>query len=90
MWPIAASLLLPGLLAYLGLHVVRRGIIFIDMAMAQMAALGVCFAVVKHLDPSVPVTFWISLGFTIFAAWLFAITGKRTGEVPQEAIIGIA
>lgn len=90
MWPIAACLLLPGLLVYLGLHVVRRGIIFIDIAMAQMASLGVCFAVMKHLDPGGPVTFWISLGFTIFAAGLFAITGKRTGEVPQEAIIGIA
>ena len=90
MWPIAACLLLPGLLVYLGLHVVRRGIIFIDIAMAQMASLGVCFAVMKHLDPGGPVTFWISLGFTILAAGLFAITGKRTGEVPQEAIIGIA
>ena len=89
-WPIAACLLLPGLLVYLGLHVVRRGIIFIDIAMAQMASLGVCFAVMKHLDPAGPVTFWISLGFTILAAGLFAATGKRTGEVPQEAIIGIA
>ncbi len=90
MWPILACLLLPGLLVYLGLHVVRRGIIFIDIAMAQMASLGVCFAVMKHLDPGGPLTFWISLGFTLLAAGLFAITGKRTGEVPQEAIIGIA
>ena len=90
MWPILACLLLPGLLVYLGLHVVRRGIIFVDIAMAQMASLGVCFAVMKHLDPAGPLTFWISLGFTILAAGLFAVTGKRTGEVPQEAIIGIA
>ncbi len=90
MWPIVACLLLPGLLVYLGLHVVRRGIIFIDIAMAQMASLGVCFAVMKHLDPGGPMTFWISLGFTLLAAALFALTGKRTGEVPQEAIIGIA
>lgn len=90
MWPILACVLLPGLLVYLGLHVVRRGIIFIDIAMAQMASLGVCFAVMKHLDPAGPLTFWISLGFTILAAGLFAVTGKRTGEVPQEAIIGIA
>ena len=67
-WPLAACLILPPLLVYLGLHVVRRGIIFIDIAMAQMASLGVCFAVMKHLDPGGPVTFWISLGFTIFAA----------------------
>jgi len=90
MWPILACVLLPGLLVYLGLHVVRRGIIFIDIAMAQMASLGVCFAVMKHMDPDSPMTFWISLGFTLLAAALFAFTGKRNGEVPQEAIIGIA
>ncbi len=90
MWPVMACVLLPGLLVYLGLHVVRRGIIFIDIAMAQMASLGVCFAVMKHMDPSGPVTFWISLGFTVLAAALFAFTGKRSGEVPQEAIIGIS
>ncbi len=90
MWPIIACLLLPGLLVYLGLHVVRRGIIFIDIAMAQMASLGVCFAVMKHLDPAGSETFWISLGFTLLAAAIFAVTGKRASEVPQEAIIGIA
>jgi len=90
MWPVVACVLLPGLLVYLGLHVVRRGIIFIDIAMAQMASLGVCFAVMKHLDPAGPMTFWISLGFTVLAAALFAFTGKGGGEVPQEAIIGIA
>ncbi len=90
MWPVLACVLLPGLLVYLGLHVVRRGIIFIDIAMAQMASLGVCFAVMKHIDPGGPVTFWISLGFTLVAAALFAFTGKRGGEVPQEAIIGIS
>jgi len=90
MWPILACVLLPGLLVYLGLHVVRRGIIFIDIAMAQMASLGVCFAVMKHMDPDGPTTFWISLGFTVLAAALFAFIGKRNGEVPQEAIIGIA
>jgi len=89
-WPGVACLLLPGLLVYLGLHVVRRGIIFIDIAMAQMASLGVCFAAMKHIEPDSPLTFWISLGFTLVGAALFAFTGKRSGEVPQEAVIGIA
>ena len=90
LWPAAACVLLPGLLVYLGLHVVRRGIIFIDIAMAQMASLGVCFSVMRHIEPDSPTTFWISLAFTIAAAALFAFTGKRQGEVQQEAIIGIA
>ena len=49
-WPIVACVLLPWLLVYLGLHVVQRGIIFIDIAMAQMASLGICLAVLLHLD----------------------------------------
>ncbi len=49
-WPIVACVLLPWLLVYLGLHVVQRGIIFIDIAMAQMASLGICLAVLFHLD----------------------------------------
>src|SRR5512140_3690179 len=48
-WPIVACVVLPGLLVYLGLHVVQRGIIFIDIAMAQMASLGICLAVLLHL-----------------------------------------
>lgn len=44
-WPLIASLLLPGLLVYLGLHIVRRGIIFVDLALAQVAALGACVSI---------------------------------------------
>ena len=49
-WPLIACLLLPGLLVYLGLHIVRREIIFVDLALAQVAALGTCMCVVlgKH------------------------------------------
>src|SRR5256714_2725019 len=89
-WPIVACFLLPGLLVYLGLHVVRRGIIFIDIAMAQMASLGICTAVLLHMDLQGWPTFAIALGFTLIGAAVFSITGKRTSEVPQEAVIGIA
>ena len=89
-WPIVACILLPGLLVYLGLHVVKRGIIFIDIAMAQMASLGICTAVLLHLDLQGWPTFAIALGFTLIGAAVFSITGKRASEVPQEAVIGIA
>ena len=89
-WPIVACILLPGLLVYLGLHVVKRGIIFIDIAMAQMASLGICTAVLLRLDLQGWPTFAIALGFTLIGAAVFSITGKRNTEVPQEAIIGIA
>src|SRR6266849_942084 len=89
-WPIVACILLPWLLVYLGLHVVQRGIIFIDIAMAQMASLGICVAVLLHLDLESTKTFAIALGFTLAGAAIFSITGKRTSQIPQEAVIGIA
>src|SRR3954467_2600072 len=89
-WPIMASVLLPWLLVYLGLHVVQRGIIFVDIAMAQMASLGICLAVLLRFEPDSLVSYAIALGVTLFGAALFAITGKRATRVPQEAIIGIS
>lgn len=89
-WPIVACVLLPWLLVYLGLHVVQRGIIFIDIAMAQMASLGICVAVLFRLDLESWTTFMIALAFTLAGAAIFSLTGKRTSQIPQEAVIGIA
>jgi zinc/manganese transport system permease protein len=89
-WPIAACVLLPWLLVYLGLHVVRRGIIFIDIAMAQMASLGICIAVLLEFEPDSFAAYAIALGVTLLGAAIFALTGKRATRVPQEAIIGIS
>lgn len=89
-WPLAASLILPPLLVYLGLHVVEREVIFVDLALAQVATLGTCVGLIMgyHFDDRV--TFWISLGVTFLGAALFS--WSRSSEkppVPQEAIIGI-
>src|SRR3977135_4170318 len=89
-WPVVACLLLPWLLVYLGLHVVQRGIIFIDIAMAQMASLGICVALLFRVDLHSPATFAIALGFTLLGGAIFSLTGKRASQIPQEAIIGIA
>ena len=89
-WPIAACVLLPWLLVYLGLHVVQRGIIFVDIAMAQMASLGICIAVLWQFEPESFVAYAIGLGVTLLGAAVFALTGKRATRVPQEAIIGIS
>jgi zinc/manganese transport system permease protein len=89
-WPIVACVLLPWLLVYLGLHVVQRGIIFIDIAMAQMAALGICLAVLLHVELESWTTFGIALAFTLAGAGIFSMTGKRTSQIPQEAVIGIS
>jgi zinc/manganese transport system permease protein len=89
-WPLVASLLFPPLLVYLGLHVVKREVIFVDLALAQVATLGTCVALLMgyHFDDRV--TFWISLGVTFIGAAFFSWTrGSRKAAVPQEAIIGI-
>ena len=90
LWSLLALVLLPGVLVYFGLHVVGRGIIFVDLALAQIAALGVCVAIVmgEHTGGH-PHTYLMSLLFTLFGAALFAWTRFRHPRVPQEAIIGI-
>jgi zinc/manganese transport system permease protein len=89
-WPLAACLVLPPLLVYLGLHVVKREVIFVDLALAQVAALGTCVALIMGYDFHDRIAFWISLGVTFAAAALFSWSrGVRQHQVPQEAIIGI-
>jgi zinc/manganese transport system permease protein len=85
-----AGLVLTGIHAYLGLHVVERGVIFLDLSLAQIAALGTVVAYLAGHDLHDPVTWFWSLGFTILGAAIFALTrvhGKT--RIPQEAIIGI-
>lgn len=89
--PFIAGLILTGIHAYLGLHVVERGVIFVDLSLAQIAALGTTAAYLAGHDLHDPVTYFWSLGFTIAGAAIFAMTrthGTAT-RIPQEAIIGI-
>ena len=88
--PLTACLVIVALHAYLGLHVLARGVIFVDLALAQMAALGGTVAILTGVDHESPVTLVWSLGFTTFGALLFSLTRtSKHGRVPQEAIIGI-
>lgn len=88
-WPLAACLLLPGILVYYGLHIVRREIIFVDLALAQVAALGICVALMFHNEPEDWQTYAWSLGFTLVGAAIFTLTRTQDHRVPQEALIGI-
>jgi zinc/manganese transport system permease protein len=89
-WPLAACLILPPLLVYLGLHVVEREVIFVDLALAQVATLGTCVGLIMGYDFNDRITFWISLGVTFLGAALFSWSrSSRKRPVPQEAIIGI-
>jgi zinc/manganese transport system permease protein len=91
--PFAASLILTGIHAYLGVHVVERGVIFVDLSLAQIAALGGTVALLLPFaghDPHGPWVYWISLAFTLVGAAIFATIRSRHARIPQEAIIGIS
>ena len=90
LWPFMASLILTGIHAYLGVHVVERGVIFVDLALAQIAALGATVAILIGMDPHGLGAYWLSLAFTFVGAAVFAFARTRRGHIPQEAFIGIA
>ncbi len=84
-----ASLIMSPVHCLFGLHIVRRGVIFIDLAVAQVAALGAAIALLQGHEPGSPPAYWMSLAFGLFGALLIAITRFRLRTVPHEAIIGI-
>ena len=91
--PFAASLVIAGIHAYLGVHVVERGVIFVDLSLAQIAAFGATIGLLLPFtgnDPHSPIMYWISLIFTLIGAVLFSTIRSRRARIPQEAIIGIA
>ena len=89
--PFVACMVLVAMLSYLGLHVIAREVIFVDLSLAQMAALGSLSALLFHVNPDSPTTYVFALLATAVGALLFALTrtSDRKGRVPQEAFIGI-
>jgi zinc/manganese transport system permease protein len=90
--PFVASLILTGIHAYLGVHVVERGVIFVDLSLAQIAALGSTMAILLPFtggDPHGPWVYWTGLAFTFLGAAIFSTVRVRDARIPQEAIIGI-
>ena len=91
--PFVASLILTGIHSYLGLHVVERGVIFVDLSLAQIAALGGTIALLLPMsdgDPHSSMVYWVSLLFTFIGAAIFSMVRSRRARIPQEAIIGIS
>jgi zinc/manganese transport system permease protein len=90
--PFVASLILTGIHAYLGVHVVERGVIFVDLSLAKIAALGATIALLLPFsggDPHSPQVYWVSLLFTFIGALVFSMIRVKHARIPQEAIIGI-
>jgi zinc/manganese transport system permease protein len=86
-------LVLTGIHGYLGIHVLKRKVIFVDLAMAQIAALGAAYAILlgydpKHPENSFPI-YLFSLGFTLAGAAVISLSRMKKERVPHEAFIGI-
>jgi zinc/manganese transport system permease protein len=87
--PTLMCLILAVIHCYLGLHVLERGVIFVDLSLAQVASFGTTIALLWDKEHDAPETYFISLGATFIAAGLFAIAKRHEKRVSQEAIIGI-
>ena len=87
--PFIASLILTGIHAYLGVHVVERGVIFVDLSLAQIAALGTTIAVLYGIEPHGTASYVVSLIFTFIGAAVFSTIRGHKARIPQEAVIGI-
>ena len=88
--PFVACMLLVAIHGYFGLHVIARGVIFVDLALAQMAALGATTGILVRIAPDSPAADLLAVGATGIGAAIFAATRtKRVTRVPHEAIIGI-
>jgi zinc/manganese transport system permease protein len=77
------------ILAYLGIHIVQREVIFVDLALAQIAALGAAVGVLSGLESHGIQAYGASLVFVLLGAALFASTKMKAQDVPREAVIGI-
>ena len=87
--PFLACLVLTGIHVYLGIHVLARGIIFVDLALAQVAALGITVALLAGHPIQSGAAYWYALAFTMGGSLLFAMSRTHRAPIPQEAIIGI-
>jgi zinc/manganese transport system permease protein len=85
----AECLVLVGIHSYLGIHVIKRKVIFVDLALAQIAALGSTFAFLFGIDPYSSGGYWFSLGFAVIGAAIFSLSRIRHEKIPQEAVIGL-
>jgi zinc/manganese transport system permease protein len=88
-WALAACLVLAGIHSYLGFHIIKRGVIFVDLSLAQMAALGLALAILLNLHEHPLANYLFPVGMTLLGAVVFAWLRHLEHRVPLEAFIGI-
>lgn len=84
-----SAFILVGIHTYLGFHIVSRGVIFVDLSLAQSAAFGTAMAIVSGLGRHSLAGYFLSLGFTLLGALVISLSRTKDERVPQEAFIGI-
>src|SRR5919206_7538 len=89
LWPLVAGLVLTGIHAYFGLHVLARGVVFVDLSLAQVAALGLTAAILAGHSVQSEAGYWYAFAFATGGAVLFALARPYETALPQEAVIGI-
>jgi zinc/manganese transport system permease protein len=87
--PFIAAMIILLTHAYFGLHIIQRGVIFVDLALAQIAALGGTVGFLLGAEPGSDTIYAFSFGFTLIGALIFSGTRIKDSPVPQEALIGI-
>jgi zinc/manganese transport system permease protein len=87
--PFLMCLVLTGIHAYLGVHVLAREVVFVDIAMAQIAALGATVAFLVGYEVEMWQSYAYALGATLVGAIVLALTRSRRRHVSQEAVIGV-
>ena len=89
LWPFLAGLVLAGIHAYFGLHVLARGVVFVDLSLAQVAALGLTVAILAGHSVHSDAAYWYAFAFALGGAVLFALARPYETALQQEAVIGI-
>jgi zinc/manganese transport system permease protein len=89
LWPFIAGVVLTGIHAYFGLHVLARGIVFVDLSLAQVAALGITIAILAGHTVDSQAAYWYALAFSFSGAVLFAVARRYEHAIQQEVVIGI-
>ncbi|HZA95397.1 MAG TPA: metal ABC transporter permease [Burkholderiaceae bacterium] len=89
LWPLVAGLVLTAIHAWFGLHVLARGVVFVDLSLAQVAALGLTVAIFAGHGVQSEAAYWYALAFALGGAVLFAVTRGYERSIQQEALIGI-
>ena len=89
-WPFIAGVVLTLVHAWFGLHVLARGVVFVDLSLAQVAALGLTIAILAGHGVQSEAAYWYALSFALVGAALFALVRRFERHIQQEAVIGIA